>query len=182
MSMSKLKIASAFLVALFVIGASVGALSQAARGQPLPAAEAQARQPATVKEDPLAKEDTLKNTLLALDKAIWDAVATGDPAAVQKLYAADFVSYSQYGRFNKQQSVASVPRYRCKDIQIRKVELHRVSKDVAILTYVYSTNVYTASGTLDGVRRDHRISNCWAQRDGGWVLVSMQDIVLQGGE
>lgn len=175
MSMTKLKIASAFLLALLLVAAGAEVLSQAARGQPLPAAKVQTAKPAT-------QEDPLKNTLLILDKAIWDAVATGDPTAVQKLYADDFVSYSKYGRFNKKQSVASVPNYRCKDIQIRNVELHRVSKEVAILTYIYSTNVYTAGGTLDGVRRDHRISNCRAQRDGGWVLVSMRDIVMQGGE
>jgi ketosteroid isomerase-like protein len=176
MSMTKVKIVAAFLLALLVVGAGAGVLSHAAQGQPRPGGEFQSVQPAT------AKEDHLKNTLLALDKALWDAVAKGEPAAVQKLYADDFVSFSQYGRFNKKQSVDSVPNYRCSEIQIRDVELHRVTKQVAILTYIYSTRVLTPSGKLDGVRRDHRISYCWTQRDGGWVVVSINDIVLQGGE
>jgi hypothetical protein len=74
--------------------------------------------------------------------------------------------------------VKSVRVYRPAERTIRGVEPLRVNKETAILTYVYSVNLLTPTGKLDSVRKERRISKCWAQCDGGWVLAFVQDFVL----
>ena len=66
MSMTKLKIVSAFLLALLAVGSGVGVMLQAVQAQP-PAVPAPAA-PAG------GGADHLKDTLAALDKSLWDAL------------------------------------------------------------------------------------------------------------
>jgi RNA polymerase sigma factor (sigma-70 family) len=176
MSMMKVKIAGAFLLAIVLAGVGAGALGQSAATQQHLGAKTSTGHLVA------QKEDHLKNTLMALDKALWDAFAKGDPETARKLYGDDYVGYSQFGRFNKASSLDSIQHYRPAELQIRDVELLRINEQTAILTYIYSVKLLTPSGELDGIRKNNRTSRCWVQRDGGWVLVFVQDLVLPGGE
>jgi RNA polymerase sigma factor (sigma-70 family) len=175
---AQIKIGSVILVAVLALGGATAVLIPAALGQDnRPGVEgfkAVHGKVATLKEDPL------KSTLVALDKALWDAFAKGEPELARKLYADEYVGIGEHGRFDKQQSVDSFRLYRPADLKIRDVELIRVGNATAILTYVYSVKLLLPSGELDGVRKDHRISKCWTQRDGGWVLVFTQDSATHG--
>ena len=174
MSMTKLKIVSAFLLALLAVGSGVGVMLQAVQAQP-PAVPAPAA-PAG------GGADHLKDTLAALDKSLWDALARGDVDPVRKLYGDDFVSFSEHGRYDKKDAEESVRLFRSSELKIRDVELVRVSKETAILSYVYSVKLLSRGGELQADWTDHRTSRCWTQRDSGWVLVFVQDQTLPGGE
>src|SRR5262249_30623273 len=147
---------------VIVLGAGVAVLAQGARGRQQPPTDGT---PAAA-----AKQNNLKNTLLALDRLLWDTFARHDPEAAERLYAEDFVGFSRDGRSNKRQNVEVYRHFRGVNVKISDVELRRVSSDTAILTYVYSSTVLSRDGRVVQVRRNRRTANCWVQRDGGWVL------------
>jgi RNA polymerase sigma factor (sigma-70 family) len=126
--------------------------------------------------DGLVPATPLKKTLLSLDKQMWDAAKTGDWKVYDRLMAKDYVGHSAVsGRHSKSATVESVKNRRCSVLSIRDVEVTEVSRDVAILTYVYSCKV---TSKADGVARtyiDRKTSLVWANRDGTWVLVFCQE-------
>jgi RNA polymerase sigma factor (sigma-70 family) len=136
-------------------------------------------------EPPAAKQ--LNKTLIALDKQLWDAAKTGDPKVYDRLLANDFIGHSAlYGRSDKTATVRSVKNRRYSDWTIRDVETKEISKDVAILTYVYSCKVTSVADGSVQTYKDHRTSLVWARRvvDGDpfdlypvqrWVLVFCQE-------
>jgi hypothetical protein len=119
--------------------------------------------------------DNLKNTILALDRHLWEASARGDWRERQKFLADDMVSLSVLGKYGKADSVEADKRYRCSDWTIRDAEVVRVSKDVAVLSYVYSCKILSSTGQLLGTRKDHHVMYVWANRRGGWVIVFCHD-------
>jgi RNA polymerase sigma factor (sigma-70 family) len=126
--------------------------------------------------------DTFKKTLVDLDRRLWEASAKGDWKTQELLLADDHISVSGHGRNDKATGVASAKLLRCADWVIADVEVRRLGEDAGIITYVYSCKVVRSDGSLDHVRRDHRYTCVWAQRNGNWVMVFAHDSVLPGGE
>jgi RNA polymerase sigma factor (sigma-70 family) len=120
--------------------------------------------------------EQLTKTLLALDKQLWDAAKSGDWKVYDRLLARDFIGHSAAsGRSDKQGSVENVKNRRYSEWTIRDVETKEISKDVAILTYVYSCKVNpVADGTVEKYQ-NRRTSLVWTKRDGAWVLVFCQE-------
>jgi RNA polymerase sigma factor (sigma-70 family) len=121
--------------------------------------------------------DQLKQTLVELDKQMWDAAKTGDWKVYDRLIATDFVGHSSHsGRSDKAANVNGVKHQRYTDATIRDVEVQEIGKDVAVLTYVFSCQMLSLSDGAVEVYRNHHVSCIWARRDGAWVLVYCQDI------
>jgi hypothetical protein len=120
--------------------------------------------------------EQLNKTVLALDKQLWDAAKTGDWKVYDRLLAKDYIGHSAlYGRHDKTATVESLKDWRYSLLSVRDVETRKISKEVAILTYVYSAKV---TSVLDGMARtytDHQTTLVWAYRDGAWVLVFCQE-------
>jgi hypothetical protein len=127
-------------------------------------------------------EDNLTNTLLALEKHRWRAGERGEWQEEAKLLADDLLTVSSYGRNGKAASVEAAKHLRVAGWALRDAEVRRVSQDVAVLTYVYDCKVFSQAGELLQTRRNHRASEVWALRKGGWVIVFCQETVLPGGE
>jgi hypothetical protein len=126
-------------------------------------------------------EANLRNTLLSLAKHRWEAGEKGDWREEEKVLADDLLTVSGYGRHDKAANVEAAKHTRVTGWAMRGVEVRRVSQDVAILTYVYDCDVLSRGGELLQARRNHRASEVWARRKGGWVLVFCQETVLPGG-
>ena len=172
MLLTKLKIETAVLLAVVVLGASGGALvwhTQAAEN-PLN----QSRKGDATK----TKDDDVKKTLLGLDELWWK----GDMEDLRKLAADDLITVSGVGRYDKASLLEASAHRRSADWTKRNVEVSRVTKDVAILTYVYDCKVVLTDGTLFQTCRDRRLSMVWALRKGSWVVVFSQETILPGGE
>jgi RNA polymerase sigma factor (sigma-70 family) len=120
-------------------------------------------------------DENLKNTLLALDRHLWEAHARGNWREFQKFYAPELLGVSIAGKSGREANIESVKNLRVADWKIRDVDVVRVSNDAAVLTYIYSCKVLSPDGRLVQTRRDHRATYIWAQRDGGWVLVFCHD-------
>lgn len=119
--------------------------------------------------------ENLKNTLLAIDKLMWEAGAKGDWKERQKFLADDLVSISILGKCGKADAAAADQRLRTIDWTIRDAEVVRVSKDVAMLTYLYDCKIVDADGKLLETRKDYRVVYTWANRNGGWLMVFCHD-------
>ena len=140
-------------------------------------AKAEQRETPAQKSAPAPQQaDQLTKTLLALDNQLWDAAKSGDWKVYDRLLAKDFVGHSAVsGRSDKQGTVENVKHRRYTEETIRDVEAREISKDVAILTYVYSCKVSPAAGGTVERYQDRRTSLVWAKRDGAWVLVFCQE-------
>jgi RNA polymerase sigma factor (sigma-70 family) len=172
MLLSKLKIAGAVLLALLILGAGGGALvrhSRAAENGPQQSAEGAPGD---------ARDGGLEKTLRELDERWWKA----DVEGLRRLAADDLVTVSGVGRYDKADLLEASKHRRPADWSKRDVVIPAVSKDVAVMTYVYDCKVLLADGTLLETRRDRRVSMVWAKRKGHWVVVFAQETTLPGGE
>ncbi len=112
---------------------------------------------------------------MALDRHLWEAHARGDWRESAKFYAPEFHGVSVAGESDRAAAIESVKDRRVADWRIRDVAVVRLSKDAAVLTYIYSCKVLSPQGRVVETRQDHRVSFAWAQRNGGWVLVYSHD-------
>jgi RNA polymerase sigma factor (sigma-70 family) len=124
------------------------------------------------------KDTDLKKTLLKLDELWWK----GDVETLRKLAADDLITVSGVGRYDKASLLEASRNRHATDWTKRNVEVSRISKDVAIVTYVYDCKVVLSDGTLFQNCRDRRSSMTWVNRKGGWVVVFSQETILPGGE
>jgi RNA polymerase sigma factor (sigma-70 family) len=120
-------------------------------------------------------DDNLKNTLLALDKHWREAASRGEWQEIEKFYASDYLGVGTVGKSRRPANVEAVKTHRPAGWKIRDVDFVRVSKDSAVLTYIYDCKVLSPDGRLLQTRRNHRLTSVWGQRNGGWVLVFCHD-------
>jgi RNA polymerase sigma factor (sigma-70 family) len=159
-----------FLIALLALGGGALGWPGGAAETGLPPQQA-GPQPAGKKP----ADDNLKNTLVALDNQLWEAASRGDWQQIQKFYAAEYLGVESVNKSNKPANVEAVKTHRPADWKKRDVDLVRVGKDGAVLTYIYTCKVLSEGGTVLQTRQNHRATLVWAQRDGGWVLVFCHD-------
>jgi hypothetical protein len=124
------------------------------------------------------KDEDLKKTLMKLDELWWK----GDPETLRRLAADDLITVSPVGRYDKPALLAASEHRRAVEGRKRDVEVQRISKDVAVITYVYDCKVVLRDGTLFQNCRDRRSSMVWAKRKGSWMVVFAQETYLPGGE
>ncbi len=162
--------AAVLVVALLGVGGGVLAWQGQASRQP-------ARQLARAAA-PGGKDEDLKKTLLELDELWWK----GDVETLRKLAADDLITVSGVGRYDKESLLAASRIRHPADWTRREVEVCRVSRDVAVVTYLYDCKIVLGDGTLVQKCRDRRLSMTWAKRKDGWVVVFSQETILPGGE
>jgi hypothetical protein len=179
MLLSKLKVV-AVLAALTVIALGGGLLYHV---QPTAAAAAPgSAPPAQGADDPnkaASKDDeTLKNTLAALEKALYDAGVKQDVDAYGKFLADDYVGFSTGHRYTKEDNVRGVRAARLSaDYKMSDMELIRLDEKAAIISYKGEWKVLSKDGDVL-VKRNRRVSTCWVQRGGGWVIAFSQDMPI----
>jgi RNA polymerase sigma factor (sigma-70 family) len=122
-----------------------------------------------------AGDDSLRNTLLALDKHLREAAGRGEWQEIQKFYAPEYLGVSAVYKSDHAANVEAVKTHRPADWKIRDIDVVRVGSDSAVLTYVYDCKVIAPDGRLLQNRQNHRVTLVWAQRQGGWVLTYAHD-------
>jgi RNA polymerase sigma factor (sigma-70 family) len=127
---------------------------------------------------PKGKDENLKKRLLELDELWWK----GDVDTLGKLAADDLITVSDVGRYDKASLLEAASNRHAADWTRRDVEVSRVSRDVAIVTYRYDCKVVLSDGTQVQNCRNRRLSRTWVNREGGWVVVFVQVTILPGGE
>jgi len=135
--------------------------------------------PAQAAKGPVAKEDeTLKNTLVALVKASNDAAVNQDVGTYGKFLADDYVGFSGQNRYTKEDCLRGVVwAQNGIEFKMTDVELVRLNDKAAVLSFKGQWKVVSKEGEVL-LRRNRRVSYCWVQRGGGWVIAFSQDIVI----
>jgi RNA polymerase sigma factor (sigma-70 family) len=119
-------------------------------------------------------DEAFNKEILATEAKYWEAAMKFDADAMAKLYADDFVAFSERGRSEKAVNVEMTKRLRNGNIKFRNVEVIRLNKDAAVITYRMDSDVFDRAGGVVVRYRDTRMSNTWVRRDGRWVLVFCQ--------
>jgi Domain of unknown function (DUF4440) len=140
--------------------------------------------PSTSRDSENDEEKQLKATLLALENEYWEAAGKGDWKVAEELLADDYfgiyLNSSGIGRADKASSIAAVRRRRYSDGTMRDAHARRISKDTAILTFVYDCKVEESG--QGWTYRNHQTTRVWTLRDGRWHLSFSEDFILPGGE
>jgi RNA polymerase sigma factor (sigma-70 family) len=118
--------------------------------------------------------DELNKAILAAEASFWEAAMKGDAEAMKKIYADDFTAFSERGRSDKPANVEATKLYHSVSPKFRNVEIVRLNKGAAIITYRVDVDAATRDGAVVVRIRDSRMSNGWALRDGRWVMVFSQ--------
>ncbi len=174
MLMSKLKLGVAVLAVVAVLGvAGVRAM------QAEPPVAKDGPQPVGVKrgggvnrKQTQAGDKGLRETLLGLEKAGWEALKGKDRREATAL-AGDFVAVvADHGRLSRADFLKLLADLTVTDYSLSDVALTRLSPDAAVLTYKART-AYTYQGVA--ARETVWVSSAWARRDGKWVNVLYQE-------
>lgn len=176
MLMTKVKTALAicFATGILLLGSAYGYRTFAA--DKTLAALPEERIPVADKATPALCDDKLRDTLLVLDKKLWEAESNYDVDTMAKLLANDHIHFNQSGPpWTKQGALDHWRRGRFTDFSFptgRKVV--RLNEHTAILTYEALWRFEDKeSGNKWGPRHDFVI-RCWVQRDGGWFCRSTE--------
>ena len=184
MLLSKLKLVAGVVVALavFALGGGLfcrGLAAAAASGSiglPLPASFG-------ANADASKDDETLKNTLLTMEKAWYDASAQTGAEAYGKFLADDYVGFAENARYTKADKLRTKEHQHIgADYKMSDVELIRLNDKAAILSYKAQwTDFSNDTGKQTGTR-NCRYSTCWVQRGGGWVIAFTQATAIVGDD
>jgi RNA polymerase sigma factor (sigma-70 family) len=129
------------------------------------------KEPANQKQE---DDDKIKATLLALDEELWEAHAKSDPKPFEKYLAENYRSvwHVNAGKLDKAATIEHVKRFKYTDKDIQEIEVVRLDKDGAVLTYVAT---YKASeGNEAPVTLRTRCTYVWTKRNNGWAIAFCQ--------
>ena len=124
----------------------------------------------------MEKQTDLKETLLALETRVWDALVTGDGDADGALLSEDFIGVypdrfaGKDAHTGQLDSGATVAEYRLSEVQVRAT-----GADGGLLIYRAD---YLRIGKSDW--EVMLVSSLWERRNGNWVNSFSQDTPLTG--
>jgi hypothetical protein len=178
---TKLKTVLAICLAtgMLLLGSAYGYRTLAA--DKTPATPPEERTPAADKAPAALCDDKLRDTLLVLDKKLWEAESNYDVDTMAKLLADDHIHFNQSGPpWTKQGALDHWRRGRFTEFSFptgRKVV--RLDEHTAILTYEALWRFeYKESGKKGGLNpgglNHDFVIRCWVQRDGGWFCRSTE--------
>jgi hypothetical protein len=171
MLLSKLKVAVVVLLGIGVLGIGATALPHA-----IVAADA----PSAVPKSAVPSQDdgNLKETVLALEKRIWDAHNKHDVDTFKNLLADDYLGLDLHRNpYKKANALEHVRNFRAEDAAMSNVKVILLNASSAIVTYEMRFKVCSADGKLVETRADHN-TTAWAQRNGKWWAVFGESTAL----
>jgi RNA polymerase sigma factor (sigma-70 family) len=130
--------------------------------------------PIKADDEKTSGDDEFNKAILAAEAGFWKAAIKGDAEAMKRIYADDFTAFSERGRSDKEANVEATKIYHSVGPKFRNVEIIRLNKDAAVITYRIDVDAATRDGAVAVRVRDSRMSNGWALRDGRWVMVFSQ--------
>jgi hypothetical protein len=165
MLLCKLKVAVLVVLTLGVLGIGASALTHRTV-----AAEPQSRAPrsSALKED----QGNLKETVLALEKRLWDAHTTQDVNTFRNLMADDFVGFDvRHNSYDKAGTLDYVSKFRVVEPVMKNARVVVLNATSAIVTYEIRYKVATPGKKELETVSPHLATTAWAMRGGKWWYV-----------
>jgi RNA polymerase sigma factor (sigma-70 family) len=170
----KTTVGLALLAGLMLGAAMLTSHSSAADPQIL-----QPSRPAAAKKDQdnLQKDQgNLKETVLALEKRVWDALKTQDRTVFESLVAEDFVGLDISGRhYDKADTLQFVSNVHVPEYEMKNTRVILMNETSALVTYDIHYKLNHVGGEANSENLDRHALRAWTQRDGKWRYVYYED-------
>jgi hypothetical protein len=164
MFLSKLKIAVVAFLVIGTLGIGISAQSRWTLAADPPPAGSKSSLPGQ-------DEGNLKETVLALEKRIWEAHAKQDVDVFKNLLADDYLGLDlNRNPYTKANALQYVSKYRVEDAAMSNVKVILLNATSAIVTYEIRFKVNSSNGKPVETRADHN-TTAWARRNGKWWAV-----------
>lgn len=112
-------------------------------------------------------------------KALNEAFAKNDAAAIKKLITEDHVGITPYydGMYNVADQLKSLPEFKVSEYAVSQQKITFLTKDVALVTYQLKQK-----GTFKGKELipNQAVAAVWVRRDGKWLEASYQETAVSG--
>ena len=171
MLLNKLKVVAVVMLALGGLAIGINGLTrETCAADPTPGG----------KSTPAPRDDgNLKETVLALEKRIWEGYAKQDVDVFRNLLADDFVGTDMFGRHYDKASHLNYPAgFRVIEHTLKNVKVIVLTPTSAIVSYEVDYKVRpTEGGNVESTTR--RVTSAWAQRKGRWYYVYFEDKLVQ---
>jgi RNA polymerase sigma factor (sigma-70 family) len=165
MLISKLKATVVLMLAVGALGITAGALVQRTGAGEL-------RSPVSKSAVPRPDQGNLKETVLALEKRIWEAHTKQNIDAFKSLLADDFAGTDIRGEsYTKEDALNYVATYRVVDPVLTKARVVLLNATSAIVTYEIRYKVASPDGKKVEIVPPRQATTAWAMRDGKWWYV-----------
>src|SRR5262249_19334900 len=124
---------------------------------------------------PSQDEGNLKETVLALEKRIWEVYSKQDADAFRNLVADDFACTDMFGRYSgKADALDYVAKFRILEYAMKDVKVVPLNATSAIVSYQIDYKVRPTNGQeVESTTR--RATSAWAQRKGRWWNVYFEE-------
>src|SRR5262249_15866367 len=127
---------------------------------------------------PSRDEGNLKETVLALEKRIWDAHGKQDVDAFKNLIADDYLGLDIHrDPYRKAGGLEYFSKFRVEDASMSNVRVILLNATSAIVTYEIRFKVCSTDGKPVETRADHN-TTAWARRNGRWWAVFTESTVI----
>jgi RNA polymerase sigma factor (sigma-70 family) len=130
----------------------------------------------------IRKQDNsnLKETVLALEKRIWEAYKAQDRAAFRSLLADDFEGVNKEGiLFDKAGELKYVSNFGATEYELKDAKVILLTRNSALVTYEVHYKVHpTGDQRIIENTTSHRTA-AWVQRNGKWWRVYVEDRLAQ---
>jgi hypothetical protein len=168
MLLSKLKIAVVGFLVIGALGIGVSALTCETLAADPPHAALKSALPSQ-------DEGNLKETVLALEKRIWEVYSKQDADAFRNLVADDFACTDMFGRYSgKADALDYVAKFRILEYTMKNVKVVPLNATSAIVSYQIDYKVRPTNGQeVESTTR--RATSAWAQRKGRWWNVYFEE-------
>src|SRR5262249_15752843 len=165
MLLDKLKVVVAVLLAVGALGIGATALPHAIFAADPPPAVSKSAVPGP-------DQDNLKETVLALEKRIWEAHTKQDVNTFKNLLADDYAGTDRRGRLSSKKEVLSwVTSFRVLDPVMTNTRVVVLNATSAIVTYEIRYRIASPGGQELETPLPAQATSGWAVRDGKWWCV-----------
>ena len=172
MLLHQIKSGFAVFLVIAAVGIGVSGLMLRSRAQAAPPESPKAALP---KQD----EGNLKETVLALQKRIWEANAKQDVTAMKSLLADDFVGLDKNGNpFDKGDELRYVSEWCEFEHSLKEVKVILLNDSSAVVVYEVHYKVRPAKSQEVRYVESRQGTGAWAKRNGQWWYIYKESHVV----
>jgi RNA polymerase sigma factor (sigma-70 family) len=125
-------------------------------------------------------QGNLKETVLALEKRVWDALKTQDRKVFKNLVADDFVGLDLSGRhYNKADTLQFVSNVRVPEYEMKNVRVIVLNDTSALVTYDIHYKLNHVGDAASSESLDRHALRAWSQRNAKWWYVYYEDRLIE---
>ena len=125
-------------------------------------------------------QGNLNETVLALEKRVWDALKTQDRTVFQNLVASDFVGLDLSGRYyDKADTLQFVANVHVPEYEMTNIRVIVMNESSALVTYDIHYKLNHVGEAASSESLDRHALRAWSRRKGQWWYVYYEDRLIE---